>query len=115
MLHDNPVAVDGFTLETPKPSFSRPQSLFIPNVTSANLANHARPSVIEWDWELEHADRKREAKADSAVHGAQPFLVDRNLLRDVIKEKLDCRVCRIMFLSSGACRLLCPFTSPLTL
>jgi hypothetical protein len=65
-------------------------------------ANHAKSAVIEWDWALEHADRKHEAKADSAVHGAPIFNVDRNILRDVIKEKMECRVGRIMFLSSGA-------------
>jgi hypothetical protein len=59
-------------------------------------------SVVQWDLDLEQADRKREAKADSAVHGVQPFLVDRSLLRDVIKEKLGCRVGRITFLNSGA-------------
>ena len=66
------------------------------------LTDFPKPSFVEWDWDLEHADRKREAKADSAVHGAQPFLVDRNLLRDVIKEKMGCRVGRIAFLNSGA-------------
>ncbi|KAI0305262.1 hypothetical protein B0F90DRAFT_1702927 [Multifurca ochricompacta] len=64
-------------------------------------ANHSKHPVINWDWDLEHADRKREVKADSAVHGVQPFLVDRNILRDVIREKLDCRVGRITFLNSG--------------
>jgi hypothetical protein len=64
--------------------------------------NHLKPAAIEWDWALEHTDRRREAKVDSAVHGAPPFQVDRNILRDVIKEKLECRVGRITFLSSGA-------------
>lgn len=64
--------------------------------------NHVKPATIEWDWALEHVDRRREAKADSAVNGASPFHVDRNILRDVIKEKLECRVGRITFLSSGA-------------
>jgi hypothetical protein len=65
--------------------------------------NHAKPpAIFEWDWPLEHADRKRESKADSAVHGAPIFYVDRNILRDVIKEKMECRVGRITFLSSGA-------------
>lgn len=67
--------------------------------------NHAKPVVIEWDWSLEHADRKREAKADAAIHGAQPFHVDRGVLKAVIREKLDCRVARIEFLNSGASRL----------
>ena len=101
MLHDCAAVVEGFSsaAETPKPPFSQPPSSFVvPNMTSAS----ATASTIEWDWDLEHADRKREAKADSAVHGAPPFHVDRNVLRDVIREKLDCRVGRITFLNSGA-------------
>ncbi|KAH9038585.1 hypothetical protein EDB85DRAFT_2287521 [Lactarius pseudohatsudake] len=82
----------------PLPSYSRPSSLSAPNMT---LTGFPKPSFVEWDWDLEQADRKREAKADSAVHGAQPFLVDRSLLRDVVKEKLGCRVGRITFLNSG--------------
>jgi hypothetical protein len=69
---------------------------------SANHHHDKPAAAVEWDWDLEHVDRKREAKADSAVHGAPPFHVDRNVLRDVIREKLDCRVGRIAFLSSGA-------------
>ncbi|VDC07403.1 unnamed protein product [Peniophora sp. CBMAI 1063] len=57
--------------------------------------------TIEWSWEVEHEDRRRENKADAAVHGAQPFLVDRRLLKDVVREKLECEVGRIQFLSSG--------------
>ncbi|KAH9958011.1 hypothetical protein BC827DRAFT_1156968 [Russula dissimulans] len=68
---------------------------------SANHHHDKPAAAVEWDWDLEHVDRKREAKADSAVHGAPPFHVDRNVLRDVIREKLDCRVGRIAFLSSG--------------
>jgi hypothetical protein len=113
MIHENPAIVDSFTQETPKPSFSHLPSTFTPNTISTNHTNHARPPVvIEWDWNLEHADRKREAKADSAIHGAQPFIVDRNILRDVIKEKLDSRVGRITFLSSGVCRPLLSRQSP---
>ncbi|KII84602.1 hypothetical protein PLICRDRAFT_179412 [Plicaturopsis crispa FD-325 SS-3] len=58
-------------------------------------------SLLEWDWDTEHADRKREAKADAALHGAQPFQVDRRLLKDVVREKMGCEVGRITFLSSG--------------
>ncbi|KAI0311007.1 hypothetical protein OF83DRAFT_1069550 [Amylostereum chailletii] len=61
----------------------------------------AAASQVQWNWALEHEDRKREAKADVAVHGTQPFLVDRRLLKDVVKEKLSCEVGRIHFLSSG--------------
>ncbi|THH11350.1 hypothetical protein EW146_g8068, partial [Bondarzewia mesenterica] len=58
-------------------------------------------TAIEWDWDMEHEDRRREAKASAAQHNAQPFLVDRKLLKDVVREKMDCEVGRITFLSSG--------------
>jgi hypothetical protein len=98
MIHDGSTIPESFSQETPRPPYSQPSSF---KLTTHNMT---KPSVVEWDWNLEHADRKREAKADSAVHGAQPgpFLVDRNLLRDVIREKLGCRVGRITFLNSGA-------------
>jgi hypothetical protein len=115
MLHDGSAVVEGLkfsSLETPKaPFFPSPlSSSFVPhsNTTNTNNVLSAAPAImngtaaIEWDWGLEHADRKRETKADSAVHGAPPFHVDRNILRDVIKEKMDCRVGRIEFLNSGA-------------
>jgi hypothetical protein len=60
------------------------------------------PKKLEWDWDLEHQDRAKEAKADRAVHNAQPFLVDRRVLKDVVKEKFQVDVARIVFLSSGA-------------
>jgi hypothetical protein len=96
MIHDGSTIPESFSQETPRPPYSQPSSF-----TSLNAT---KPSVVQWDWNLEQADRKREAKADSAVHGAQPgpFLVDRSLLRDVIREKLGCRVGRITFLNSGA-------------
>ena len=56
---------------------------------------------IEWDWGVEHADRGREARADAALHDAQPFPVDRRVLRDIVREKTRCEVGRITFLSSG--------------
>ena len=64
-------------------------------------ATSSHKPAVEWDWDVEHADRKREAKAGASVHGAQPFLIDRKLLKDVVREKLDCEVGRITFLSSG--------------
>ena len=123
MLHDASAVVDGFSalVETPKPSFSQPlsSSFIVPTTTTTN---HAKPSLAaaavaaaaecEWDWAKEQADRRREAKADSAVHGAPPFHVDRNVLRDVIREKMDCRVGRIEFLSSGTCVVISPPPSP---
>jgi hypothetical protein len=60
------------------------------------------PKKLEWDWDLEHQDRAKEAKADRAVHQAQPFLVDRRVLKDIVAEKFQVDVARIVFLSSGA-------------
>lgn len=65
---------------------------------------HSPPEKLEWNWELEHKDRAKEAKADRAVHHAQPFLVDRKLLKDVVKDKFQLDVARIVFLSSGEFR-----------
>ena len=101
MPHDGSAISDAFSMETPKPSYSQSSSLSASSVTLNSLPKPST-SVVQWDWDLEHTDRKREVKADSAVHGVQPFLVDRNLLRDVIREKLGCRVGRITFLNSGA-------------
>ncbi|KIJ15331.1 hypothetical protein PAXINDRAFT_169135 [Paxillus involutus ATCC 200175] len=56
---------------------------------------------VQWDWDIEHEDRRRETKADSVLHGAQPFQVDRRVLKDVVREKTNCEVGRITFLSSG--------------
>ncbi|EPQ53549.1 hypothetical protein GLOTRDRAFT_116957 [Gloeophyllum trabeum ATCC 11539] len=61
----------------------------------------ARKPVIEWDWDVEHEDRKREKKADAAIHGAAPFEVDRRVLKDVVQEKMGTEVGRIVFLSAG--------------
>ncbi|KAJ3863324.1 hypothetical protein EV359DRAFT_43376 [Lentinula novae-zelandiae] len=57
--------------------------------------------VLEWDWDIEHADRKAEAKADAALHGALPFEVDRKVLKDVVRENMGSEVVRIKFLSAG--------------
>lgn len=57
--------------------------------------------LIEWDWDVEHRDRKHEAEADARMHGAQPFEVDRKVLKDVVKEKMGSEVGRIKFLNSG--------------
>lgn len=73
---------------------------------SLNLKNglaSRRPQApqLEWDWDIEHADRKREAKADAALHGATPFQVDRRVLKDVVHEKAGIEVGKITFLSAG--------------
>jgi hypothetical protein len=57
--------------------------------------------LVEWDWDVEHEDRRVEAEADAKMHGAQPFQVDRKVLKDVIREKMDTDVGRIKFLSAG--------------
>jgi hypothetical protein len=56
---------------------------------------------LEWDWDIEHADRDLERKADAILHGATPFQVDRRVLKDVVREKMNGDVGRITFLSSG--------------
>jgi hypothetical protein len=58
---------------------------------------------VEWSWDYELEDRKKEAKADAAIHNFQPFQVDRKVLKDVVKEHFGCEVGRLKFLSSGTC------------
>lgn len=57
---------------------------------------------LQWDWDIEHEDRKKEARADAAIHGAQPFQVDRKLLKDIVHEKMGVEVVRINFLGAGS-------------
>jgi hypothetical protein len=61
-----------------------------------------KPSMV-WDWDVEHQDRRYEAEADAWMHGAQPFEVDRKVLKEVVKEKMGSEVGRIKFLNSGEC------------
>ncbi|KAG6852431.1 hypothetical protein C0991_012002 [Blastosporella zonata] len=73
---------------------------------SLNLNNGPAPEKkhlepLQWNWEIEHADRKREAKADAALHGSTPFQVDRRVLKDVVRENKGVDVGRIEFLSAG--------------
>lgn len=64
---------------------------------------HAQP-LLEWDPNIEHADRSREARVDAALHHHQAtFQVDRKVLKDVVREKMHTDVGRIKFLSSGKC------------
>lgn len=63
--------------------------------------NQSAKAPLAWSWELEHEDRKKEAKADAAIHGAPPFQVDRKLLKDIVKEKMGRDVARINFLGAG--------------
>ncbi|KAF8799492.1 hypothetical protein BYT27DRAFT_7120349 [Phlegmacium glaucopus] len=76
----------------------------IPNDDEPLAANGSallRRPLLQWDWEIEHADRKKERKADAALHGATPFEVDRRVLKDVVREKMGVDVGRITFLSAG--------------
>ncbi|RDX54617.1 hypothetical protein OH76DRAFT_1340911 [Lentinus brumalis] len=59
---------------------------------------------LVWDWDIEHEDRKAEARADAAVHGALPFQVDRKLLKDIVHERMGAEVARIRFLGAGPLR-----------
>ncbi|KAF9071797.1 hypothetical protein BDP27DRAFT_1321376 [Rhodocollybia butyracea] len=65
------------------------------------LVAENREEILEWDWDIEHADRKLEAKADAALDGASPFEVDRKVLKDVVREKMGAEVVRIKFMSAG--------------
>ncbi|KAG6830223.1 hypothetical protein H0H92_001663 [Tricholoma furcatifolium] len=60
---------------------------------------HIEP--LQWSWEIEHADRKRETQADAATHGATPFQVDRKVLKDVVRENRGVEVGRIEYLNAG--------------
>lgn len=60
----------------------------------------AKPA-LEWDWDVEHEDRRREKKADASLRGAAPFEVDRKVLKDIVREKMGLEVGRIKFLSAG--------------
>jgi hypothetical protein len=74
-----------------------------PGFPCTPAASGLNPKIV-WNWDIEHADRKREAKADAAFHSQHPFQVDRKLLKDVVRERLDTEVGRIVFLSSGESR-----------
>ncbi|CAL1709107.1 unnamed protein product [Somion occarium] len=58
-------------------------------------------SSLQWDWDIEHEDRKLEAKADALIRAAPPFQVDRKLLKDIVHEKAGAEVARIKFLGAG--------------
>ncbi|KAG6884926.1 hypothetical protein C0993_007190 [Termitomyces sp. T159_Od127] len=74
----------------------------VPLIPNADLSpTELRLEPLQWSWEIEHADRKREAKADAAADGAAPFPVDRKVLKDVVREHRGIDVGRIEFLSAG--------------
>ena len=72
-------------------------------LTTNDSALPPRPP-LRWDWGTEHADRKKERKADAALHGSTPFEVDRTVLKDVVREKMGVDVGLITFLSAGEFR-----------
>ncbi|KAL4253046.1 hypothetical protein ABKN59_002248 [Abortiporus biennis] len=73
----------------------------MPQPCSSMTSDLPTSSSLVWDWDIEHEDRKLEAKADAAIHGAAPFQVDRKLLRDIVQEKSGAEVARIKFLGAG--------------
>lgn len=77
-------------------------SSVITDSVSLPAQQNSEPLIV-WDWDVEHKDRRREAEADAWMHGAQPFEVDRKILKDVVKEKMGSEVGRIKFISSGEC------------
>ena len=56
---------------------------------------------IYWDTAAERDDRAREAAADGPHCDAQPFFVDRRVLKDIVREKTSADVGRITFISAG--------------
>lgn len=82
--------------------FSEGPSRPADNVPHRGMADDlCSKAPLVWDWDIEHTDRKSEAKADAAVHGAPPFQVDRKLLKDIVQEKMGEDVVRIRFLGAG--------------
>ena len=70
--------------------------------TTTTLPTTSEPmTTLEWDWDIEHADRKLEAKADAEWQSELPFQVDRKVLKDVVRERMGLEVGRIHFLSLG--------------
>ncbi|KAL7284120.1 hypothetical protein ACG7TL_001401 [Trametes sanguinea] len=72
-----------------------------PPAQSMHPPEPAEKPRLVWDWDIEHADRQEERKADAAVHGAIPFEVDRKLLKDIVQERMGAEVARIKFLGAG--------------
>lgn len=66
-----------------------------------NVSKQPTGPLLEWDWDVEHEDRKQERKGDAALRGAAPFEVDRRVLKDVVRERMGVEVGRIKFLSAG--------------
>ncbi|OCH93356.1 hypothetical protein OBBRIDRAFT_790383 [Obba rivulosa] len=92
MFRDNHAPID-------LPDTPRPPEAF--DHFTAMQADRCSKPPLQWDWDLEHEDRKKEAKADAAVHNAQPFQVDRKLLKDIVQTTMSADVARIQFLGAG--------------
>lgn len=75
--------------------------LVMPSIDEPLTPNPPRHPPLQWNWETEHADRKKERKADAALHGSTPFHVDRSILKDIVREKMGVDVGTIAFLSAG--------------
>ena len=69
--------------------------------TSSTTFEPSATTTLEWDWDIEHADRILEAKADAEWQSELPFQVDRKVLKDVVRERMGLEVGRINFLSLG--------------
>ena len=81
------------------PDMTRPAAQQQP---PAQHEKNSQEPPLEWDWDIEHEDRKAEARADAALLHAMPFQVDRKLLKDIVHERMGAEVARIKFLGAGA-------------
>ncbi|KAH8115884.1 hypothetical protein DFH11DRAFT_1506822 [Phellopilus nigrolimitatus] len=69
-----------------------------PRITpGASTSAEPQSLRLEWDWDIDVADRAREAKHDG---GDTSFQVDRRVMRDIVKEHMGAEVARIRFISS---------------
>ena len=93
LSYDGGIIEDGL-LEVAEDDFSKTPG------TSSQLEHPPAltPSKLEWDLDIDLADRAREKRHDGADTS---FQVDRRIMRDIVKEKLGQEVARIRFISSG--------------
>ncbi|OBZ77771.1 hypothetical protein A0H81_02388 [Grifola frondosa] len=104
---DTPVSSSNPHLVRPATSIHRA------NISSMQSDSSLKKPSLQWDWDIEHEDRREEARADAAIHGAHPFQVDRKLLKDIVHEHMGAEVARIKFLGAGTfhkCSMLSPIT-----
>jgi hypothetical protein len=97
------------TVDTTASTTATRHTSSMPRNGVANLSLNLAESLsfteppLAWDWDIEHEDRQKERKADSAMRDTTPFEVDRRLLKEVVREKMGIEVGRIKFLSAGEC------------